>query len=215
MPARKYRRRRVGVTDKRIKRVAKRTILRTAETKTHAEYDATPIELTSTEMTARDLTDVSQGDGSSQRDGSEILPTSFFFRYNFYAKSTGVGDTLRIMLIRWRGASAPQYSDILQLSASAGAKVISHITNDKGKTPKFTVLYDRIHQVPAYANQYAGQARQMYTVRIPASRLAKIKFDTSATTGYNHIYLLATGVTATGNSATSFNYAQNLKFKDF
>lgn len=213
MPVRKYRRRRAGVSDKRIKRVAKRTILRSTETKNHSEYDVSPVELTSTELTAVDLTNVGQGDGVSQRVGGSISPSSFFFRYNFYAKTSGVGDTIRITLFRWRGESAPTYSDILQLDASAPAKLVSHVTNDKGKKPYFTILYDRIHSVPPYASTYTGQSQHI-TVRIPASRLAKIKFDTSATTGPNHIYLLATGGTISGTGATSLNYSSNLSFKD-
>lgn len=213
MPVRKYRRRKPQISDKRIKRVAKRTILRNAETKYHAEYDLTPIELTSTELTALDLTNVAIGDLATERAGSLIQPTQFFFRYEFNAKSSGVGDNIRVILFRWRGDSAPTFSDIMQLSSTSVAKIFSHITNDKAKKSKFTMLYDRHHEVPSYANSFSGRS-QTVTVRIPMSRLAKIKFDSAATTGTNHIYLLAIGNNSTGVTATNFNYVSNLSFKD-
>ncbi len=112
------------------------------ETKFHGETIASlNIPLVTSSITAHYLSDVDQGDGPGTRDGSDIKPTSLFFRY---AVRRAIGsanefDYVRIVVIKdeFTNGVAPQWSSVFN-SASVFAPM------NRGNAARFKVMYDKL-----------------------------------------------------------------------
>lgn len=152
---------------------------------------------------------ISQGDGYNERIGDELRMRSFEIRGRVAPKSTGAGDTVRIMLVQWKLPTTPASVDLFEDLATNGPTNSPYIVDELARS-NFKVLMDKTFLVPAYAQ--INNRRDLYFSRtIKGSRISKVLFDAGATTGKNHIYIVYVGTQATGTTASNMyvNMVQN------
>lgn len=188
---------------KQVKALVKSALNRNKETNSYS-YSAAE-EITST-IAVQDLSAyIVQGDGNDERVGDQLRMKSVRIRGRVIPKSTGVGDVVRILIIQWRPDTAvdtPTVAELFEDTATAGP-TMSNYNMDIISRRKFKVLLDRTFLVPAYAN--ANNRRDLFfdTV-IKGSRISKVNYTPTATTGGNHLYLVRIGTQVSGTTASNF-----------
>jgi hypothetical protein len=130
------------------------------------------------------LSDVSQGDGDSNRTGDQVTPTNLEFRAQVLAGDAS--NLFRIIIFRWNpsDSSAPTVTSILQGVASTNAP-LSALNRDNYRGKLFDVLLDRLISVDTY-NPSACLSEM---IKLNAQK--KLAYTAAGTTGMGKIYILA------------------------
>lgn len=188
---RTYRRnRRYGINkSKNFVRSVQRVITRNQEKKYHVSSG----DWTATNATAAiaQITNVSQGDTDTTRDGDQIYLKSVYSSWLVRTNQTVPNaSSVRMIIFQWfnTNGTSPVVGDIL-LSTTAATVIHSPYTHDTRY--QFRVLYDKTVTVVPYDDQYmetkVGPMRRLIT-RIPKRKLQYVAG--SATQGVNQIYFL-------------------------
>lgn len=153
-----------------------------------------------------DLSNVSQGDGDSERDGDKIYLKMVHIRGYCQVSSASTYNVIRFLLVQWKPNSIPSVSDILQNIGTANAPN-SFINWDKRQM--FRVLKDWRQIVLGTDRQAA-----MFNVKITSKKILKqLQFVSGGTTCTNMVYLLAIsddGLT----SFPAFTYYSRVTYTD-
>ncbi len=155
-----------------------------------------------------DLIAIAQGDGTGQRVGAEINSAGIELEYMFFG--TGVEQVVRLMLVQWKEdtqTAVPTAVLLFTASASTNAP-LSDTSYENRKS--FKVLYDKSHALGVTGNEVATRR-----VRIPGSKmLQKIIFNGTATTGFNHVFLIAWSSELVAGSPAALSFVNTLRFYD-
>lgn len=126
------------------------------------------------------LTNLTRGDNGYQNfQGNIIKPQAITMKY--YAHTTEIFNTLRVMLIQWFDSGVPALSGILQTTTS-GIGVISPtlVTNKQ----YIKVLYDKTHMLAPTAGGdttvIGAGTIEPVTVYIPGKRLKDVRFNSTS-----------------------------------
>lgn len=166
------------------------------------DYDVSPF--------VEDMTNIAQGDTEQTRDGNVIKPYRLDIRYQLNGSS---GDVCRIMVIQWKQDTAvvsPTINiaisnNVFNSAVGSGTEYISPVDIDR--KPYFNVLYDRM--IPLDSG--AGLTK---TGIIRITKMMGIHYNDSATTGKNHLFILATSDTNNASTPPFFTYVSNFLYKD-
>lgn len=197
---------------KPIKNYVKRAINANIETRqfiasqfaTTIDYDNSPF--------VEDMTNIAQGDGSANRDGNVIKPCYLNIRYHL----DGVdGDYCRLCVIQWKQDTASvtpainiaTSNNIFNNSVGSGTEYLSPFDEDYSKY--YNVLYDAL--IPL--NIGTGENKSGL-IHIGMTKMNNIYFNDSATTGKNHLYILATSNKNNAGTPPTFSYISEFAYKD-
>lgn len=121
-------------------------------------FDATFTQTPDTSGNIQWITDVDQGDGSTQRIGDSIKLTSIQFRCAITKEA--VGTLVRYIIFadrEWDPAgTAPSPSQVLNTTGALPNGVLSPLNRDN--TKRFHVIWDKVYQFPNLANTAQGIA---------------------------------------------------------
>lgn len=159
------------------------------------------------------LSTVPQGDGEQQRLRDKLQLCRLKFKYLISPESGAASSTVheaRIIIFQWRPDTAnetPSANDLMVTTTQP----ITMLTNDPAKRRKFKILYDKYHCF----NSFAATSGHSLTEREVNIKLkGSIKFNESATTGSNHIYVLMGGAWVAGNENMNVKYTSRLYYHD-
>lgn len=141
------------------------------------------------------LSSVVEGSDYNQRDGISIKAKSIFLRGNVTmpASATGVGQRLRLILVRDNEDSTPSFGDLLDTVSVLGP--LNHVN-----TGRFTVLWD--HTVAV-----SNGGSQIVPFKKYISLNNHVKFSNSTTgikTGHMYLFYISDGTTATTKPLLEF-----------
>lgn len=128
---------------------------------------------------AYSISDVTQGDGDTMRDGDKLLPTSLSVRYAFQAGDAT--NAFRFLIIRWKcSASTLSIGNIFQTLGTTRAPYEPLIHDQRNQ---FDVLMDRLINLDTYHPQVIINKRL---------KLAKkmINYSAAGTTGSNKLFVV-------------------------
>lgn len=139
---------------------------------------------------ATDLSDMSQGDTSSERQGNQVVPVSLDIRGTMLTSSSGSWNvaTCTMIVLQWDVDSA---SD-----APTGAKVLQQVEPysflNRDRVGDFRVLKRKFFTLNPLTSSgaHSPQCFKDITMHIPLSKAKRIRYNSGATSGDNHIYLL-------------------------
>lgn len=202
-----YRKRKLplfGRADKQIAR-AGYMMARKALKMMNVEYKVLDTQITFTAIsntpTIVQLTNLSQGDGQSNRDGNQVKITRINWRYTYSVNASAVFSFLRVILVLDRQTNQAIYTagNLLQDVTINDAIVSAKNLDNKFR---FKVLYDKVHSMSP-THRTCGNAKYNKNVEI------KIRYDANAgditdlTSNSLSILLVSNEVTNTP-SITSF-----------
>lgn len=155
----------------------------------------------STTPVVTQLTNISQGDTTSQRNGNSIKAKSLHISGQFQINPTATLDRIRVLVIKNMTDDTPTWDDVID-----GTSSIDQFRN-LNKTNDLKVLSDRVINLtePSFAVK-------SFKVNIPLSH--HVKWDNNTTTMKGgHLYLMYLGSqatnTATVNMRTRLRYIDN------
>lgn len=134
-----------------------------------------------------DLTAVAQGVAQGQRVGDMLRPTNLTVKYNLYwhnNAATTDGNTVRVLLVKWKNVGNPTLSNILQSVTQYNVVNSAYHWIDQ-HDDDYTVLYDKRHSCN-YSQQTAHGE-----IRVNPRSLSPINFDPAGGSGngVNKIYM--------------------------
>lgn len=147
------------------------------------------------------LTNLSQGDTATTRDGSQVKFTSLRFGYNLKSNPSGTMSTVRLMLVHDKQTNEAQATatDVLQDSTPVDA-IISAYNIDN--VSRFNILYDKVHTLVNTSS--VGQV----TRTIHKKLNLKVRYDGNAgdvtDLTQDSIFLIMVASTTTNDPAISF-----------
>jgi len=129
------------------------------------------------------LSDVTQGDGDSNRTGDQITNTSLELRLQVVTGDTS--NLLRIIVFRWlpSDSTAPVVTSILQGVSSTNAP-LSALNRDNYRGRLFDVLMDKLFSLDTY------NPTALISEKIRLNAQAKIAYTAAGTTGMGKLYIL-------------------------
>lgn len=166
-----------------------------------------------------DISQITQGDTIVSRDGDRAEPSSVDVRVNLLRDPTTTAqsiDQVRLLLLVWHPDSAVE-------EPSAAAKLfedttqtrvgISPIIVDKNNRSKFTLLYDKTHSL--FRREDSLDSGKWYKqIRIFKKLTRPLLYNAGATTGKNHIYLVALGSQSSAAEDSTLQYESVVRFRD-
>lgn len=184
---------------KAVATIARKQISRTSEWK---HYTKNTTINPSTAGSLVDLSEVTQGDGDTNRDGDSIFASSLQVRG--VIESADSFNRVRLIFFQWTPVSAPALSDLL--ITSAGYEVSSMYNTDKASNYK--ILSDRTYLVNQDVSGNADVRQIFMKIRI---NRRKIQYQAGGTTGARKVFLFAisdSGVSShpTVELVTKLNY---------
>jgi len=156
---------------------------------------------------------VPSGDQQSQPVGDFIQPLRLMFNFSLYTVNSDIVTTVRLIFFRWIPSTvliAPVVASILE--APSAANVLSHFNFQL--QDNYKILQERQFQAsgitvaPTVASNFGSTG-----FRVPLSDNPEIEFTQTATTGSNHLYLLA----ISDSAVTPFpilNFSTRLYYED-
>jgi hypothetical protein len=136
---------------------------------------------------------ITQGVTSSQRVGDAVHVKGWDLRYRVFPNATA--DTVRVIGFIWNqssGVAAPTVSDVLSASYLGAAYAPEAPYNfTAASNRKFSILFDNVHCMPPSGISSSAVAVHK---RIPLN--TEISFESAASTGSGHLYLVYIGTTA-------------------
>lgn len=154
----------------------------------------------------------------ADREGDKIEPTSINISGRAIRDAgvtAGSWDHVRIILVQWFPDTADDdctFADILEGYTQAGSMLQVYV-RDKTKRSKFTVLYDKLMTL---AERTTGTGMSNFDKGFHVQRKLKkpILFNPGATTGKNHIFLLAVGIQTASAEDSTLPYMATLRYRD-
>jgi len=169
---------------------------------------------TGTVATNFSLSEVTQGDGDTNRDGDQFYVTSIQMKYHYLgnpAYSTNV-QYVRIILFQWTdsiaSATVPSIQAILLDVSSNDAAVVSPYNHDTRYN--FRILYDKTHGIGLASTTMPPQTFNE-SVIITKGFTPKVQLEATGTGGTNKFYMLITGTAATNPGILSVHTKVNFK----
>lgn len=153
-----------------------------------------------------DLTVIAQGSGNGQRVNDELTLESIECKMN--AGGADTTNLMRVILVQYFPQNAPTVGTIFQNSGS-GAGPISQFRKDTFLD--YRVLWDNYYNPSSGKNKIGlvlstSSAQREWAFTIRGGFRPKLLYNTAATTGNNHVYLMAISDSgAVPNPTLSFN----------
>ncbi len=163
-----------------------------------------------------DLTQLAQGDGDSARDGSKVKIDSVHGKFTIDMQS--VNNIVRLIVLQWKPDSAAIVPDIDD-SNSAPEAILSEVTATStgsvnshpnwSNRGKFKILTDTRWM----SNTGAAIVRNgtLFSRKMSSKVM---QYNDAATTGKNHIFLLAFSNVANAGTGPVFNATFRVKYRD-
>lgn len=191
----KYPKKSKGYVAKVAKQVVKQQLKKAEEIKYHVTNNNLFINQVAAGV-LHDLSITSQGASDIQRIGDKIRLKSLNINYDIRAVASET--YVRVMVIQWREdstTSTPTLSSVLQTPAYSGGQIepiLSTLQHDGVKMGKFTVLYDRVHNLKFNA-QFGQPEKQIVNKKISLKYAAKhLQYLNGTSAGTNKLYMLMT-----------------------
>lgn len=174
----------------------------------------------STTISLTNISTISQGDGSSERIGLTIKPTSINGMLRVVRDAGATANSYmkyRILLVQWHMNSADEAPDAIGdfMYETATNACFSHVHVKKSLRDKFTVLWDSNGQV--LGTRETG-SEGVPSVRIHRFNILKkmqpIGYNSNATTGTHNIYLVIFGDQSAGVEDGVVDYSILVRYKD-
>lgn len=154
----------------------------------------------------------------ADREGDRIEPSSINISGRVLrdaSVSVGSADHVRVILVQWYPDTADDdctFADILEGYNQTFAHMQVYV-RDKTKRAKFNVLFDRVIHV---SERTSGTGMLSYDKKYHIQRKLKkpIYFNPGATTGKNHIFLLAVGEQTSTAEDCQIPYQATLRYRD-
>lgn len=164
-------------------------------------------------MTVTDMTDISQGDGTGQRVGDRIQPTSLqvkaFIDLNGSSAAAGMVETFRIMVIRWKRDTANEdFTTHSQVTENPSGWLGMYLF-DPTERKKYDVLHDKSYTL-AYRLDAGQPCARLLDFTIPLTKGAKVIYNEGLTTGTNKIYVC---VMSSQNAANTVEWKAGLRLR--
>lgn len=162
------------------------------------------------------LSNPTQGNGDTQRNGDTIKCTSLQISYNIRNPSVvapGLEQVVRVIIFRWLplDSTPPVLGDILNVTGTL-VSLYSQYNDDRRE--QFEILYDRSHKVTSEQLGASGIGSVVYQHYIKCNK--KIEFNAGTTNGTSKIYMLYVGDQdpAIGASRALMSYYSNLRYSN-
>lgn len=203
-----------------------RKAIRNIQEKKFHLYADTDVDLSYDNPVFQSITDISQGDLDSNRDGDRLKLRSVDVR-GMIIGNNGVTTEARVLVVQWLGQDTPTVQEILEAGTvawNADTAVTAHYNHDHRKM--FRVLYDRTivscstaTTTSAGSNEYK---RWLFHARINIGKLALkgkakayINYQSASTTGNNKVYIMAlSNQTDASGFEPTLTYEAKVNFTD-
>lgn len=160
------------------------------------------------------ISNPTQGNGDTQRNGDTIKCTSLNITYSLRNPATGpnLEQYCRFIIFRWLplDSTAPVLGDIMNMTGNAIA-LYSQYNDDR--RDQFEVLYDRLHRISS--DQIGGSpTRDSCVFQHYVKCNKKIEFNAGSINGTGKIYMLYVGDAdpAIGATRTQISYYNTLRY---
>lgn len=185
----------------------------------HLGTAATGVAINTT-FTATPITLISQGDGSSERTGLTVKPSSIKGIIRVTRDSSATSSSLmryRLFLVQWHMNSGDDAPDSLTdfLYETGTNPMMSEFHVKKSLRDKFTILWHTENQL--------GFRSSATTEGVPCSRIhhvnirgkmRSIGYNSSATSGIGNIYLVGASEYAAGTDDGVMDYNMLVRYRD-
>lgn len=136
------------------------------------------------------LSNPTQGNGDTQRNGDTIKSTSLQISYNIRNPAVvapGLEQVVRVIIFRWLPIDtvAPVLGDIMNATGTA-VSIFTQYNDDR--RDQFEVLYDKSHKVTSEQLGASGIGSAVYQHYVKCNK--KIEFNAGTTIGIGKIYML-------------------------
>ncbi len=146
------------------------------------------------------LSDITQGDTDSTRDGDSCKLTSLSINGRITNPDASTGAGYRMIVFQWLGQDVPTAVEVLGVSGAAydaDSWVQEHYNHDHRR--QFRILYDKLGQLGPQTPTTNGMSFQkLFRIRINLGKLAVkkkaknyITFQAGGTVGTGKLYLIA------------------------
>lgn len=202
---------------KATKKYVKDAVLSSAELK-HKQTIAAGVNVNTT-FSATPITLISQGDGSSERTGLTVKPSSIQGNIRITRDTAATASSLmryRMFLVQWHMNSADDAPDALAdfLYEVGTNPMQSQFHVKKGLRDKFTVLWHYEGQIGVRGTTTTGlPCSRMHRINV-RSKMRPIGYNSGATSAIGNIYLVMAGEFAAGDDDGVADYDLLVRYRD-
>lgn len=205
------------VDEKEVKKIVKKQIRQQQELKSYTdESGSTEITTTSQFINLTDA--LAQGTDFNDREGDELKVQRVSIRVSIWPNSTCAGDLVRAILFQWHPNTVDETPVDNDLFINGGFdanryRQMQYIDPNPAKQERLTVLFDKLIEVPAYAQVNAGHRNLIISSKKGGFRKL-MKFNRALTTGTEQFYLYLVGTQTTGTTSSNYVYQFKMDYTE-
>lgn len=221
------------------RKIVKRALNSTLETKSHYHTRTTDFEFTTSAPLLVDFLNIPTGTSDSDREGDEIIFKHLQINLDIQGSIDGTVksglplDRVRVMLIRWKEPdytggtpNPPSGLKLFGTNLPTGSNLFTAMVNHEENGRTFKILYDRKFELGGdISNMVACDSpekkRKSMSLKVSAKKygLQKVKYDSINPGNNSHmngvwLYVLTDNVGGVTQSGPTVSYDARLLFKD-
>lgn len=205
------------VDAKEVKKIVRKELKDDQEMKAYTDESGST-EITTTSQFVN-LTDaLAQGTDFNDRVGDELKIQKVDLRLSIYPNSTCAGDLVRCIVFQWHPNTVDETPVDGDLFINGGFdanryRQMQFIDPNPAKKERLTVLFDKLIEVPAYAQVNAGHKNLIILSKKGGFRKL-MKFNRALTTGTEQLYLYLVGTQTTGTTSSNYVYQFKMEYTE-